>query len=498
MHEINICWFKKDLRVEDNEALYESSRYYDVLPIYIVEKKKWQQLSHSYRQWQFCKECLIDLKEDLYLMGQPLIIRIGDVIDIFEEIKKSFKIKGIYSHQETGDFLSFKRDQKVRKWSKENNIPWHEYLQFGVFRGPLERDKWAKSYKKHFEKEIIRISKVFKALPFKEENLPSDDFFDFENDNCHGRLKGGRKEALKRLNYFLNKDIYSYGKNISSPAKSYFSCSRLSPYITMGCLSIKEILKKTKPLDIKDSKMFTSRLFWHCHFIQKLETQPELEFKEYHPYFENIRVKNDYFLEAWSEGKTGYPFLDACMRSLNHNGWINFRMRAMLMSFASYNLWIPWQESGLKLAQKFIDYEPGIHWNQCQMQSGTTSINTNRIYNPIKQGKDHDPKGTFIKKWVPELKDISGDLIHEPWLINKLDIYNPQTVNYVKPIIDLKQTSKHARKSLFQISLEEGYWNISKMIYEKHGSRKSKIKKKTKKITNKPSSNKQIQLDLNL
>jgi len=498
MHEINICWFKKDLRVVDNEALYESSKDYDVLPIYILEKEKWQQSSHSYRQWQFCKECLIDLKEDLYLMGQPLIVRIGDVIDIFEEIKKSFMIKGIYSHQETGDFLSYKRDQEVRKWSKVNNIPWTEYLQFGVFRGPLQRDKWAKTYKKHFEKEIIKIDKVFKTLTLKEDNLPSDNFFDFENDNCHGRSKGGRKEALKRLDYFLNKEIYSYGKNISSPAKSYFSCSRLSPYITMGCLSLKEILKKTKNLKSKDIKMFTSRLFWHCHFIQKLETEPELEFKEYHPYFKNIRVKNDYFLEAWSEGNTGYPFLDACMRSLNHNGWINFRMRAMLMSFASYNLWIPWQESGLKLAQKFIDYEPGIHWNQCQMQSGTTSINTNRIYNPIKQGKDHDPKGTFIKKWVPELKDISEDLIHEPWLINNFDGYNPQALNYVKPIIDLNNSSKYARKLLFQISLKEGYSNISKRIYERHGSRKSTFKRKERKIINKKSSNKQFELDLNL
>ena len=498
MHEINICWFKKDLRVVDNEALYEASRDYDILPIYILEKEKWQQLSHSYRQWQFCKECLIDLKEDLYLMGQPLIIRIGDVIDIFEEIKKTYEIKGIYSHQETGDFLSYKRDQKVRRWSKENNIPWEEYIQFGVFRGPLKRDKWAKTYKKHFEKEIINITKVFKALPFKGESLPSDNFFNFENDKCHGRCIGGRKEAIKRLNIFLNNEIYSYGKNISSPAKSYFSCSRLSPYITMGCISLKEVLKHTKLLKTKDSKMFTSRLFWHCHFIQKLETQPELEFKEYHPYFENIRIKNDYFLEAWSEGKTGYPFLDACMRSLNHNGWINFRMRAMLMSFASYNLWIPWQESGLKLAQKFIDYEPGIHWNQCQMQSGTTSINTNRIYNPIKQGKDHDPKGTFIKKWVPELKDISEDLIHEPWLINNIDIYDSQTVNYVKPIIDLKLTSRRARKLLFQISLKKGYWDISKTIYEKHGSRKPSNKRKAQKIMNKNSSNKQFELDLKL
>ena len=335
-------------------------------------------------------------------------------------------------------------------------------------------------------------------MPFKGESLPSDNFFNFENDKCHGRCIGGRKEAIKRLNIFLNNEIYSYGKNISSPAKSYFSCSRLSPYITMGCISLKEVLKHTKLLKTKDSKMFTSRLFWHCHFIQKLETQPELEFKEYHPYFENIRIKNDYFLEAWSEGKTGYPFLDACMRSLNHNGWINFRMRAMLMSFASYNLWIPWQESGLKLAQKFIDYEPGIHWNQCQMQSGTTSINTNRIYNPIKQGKDHDPKGTFIKKWVPELKDISEDLIHEPWLINNIDIYNSQTINYVKPIIDLKHTSRHARKLLFQISLKKEYWKISKTIYEKHGSRKTSNKMKSQKIMNKKSSNKQFELNLKL
>ena len=498
MHEINICWFKKDLRVEDNEALYESSKDYDVLPIYIIEKEKWQQSSHSYRQWKFCKECLIDLKEDLNSIGQPLIIRIGDVINIFEEIKEIFKVMGIYSHQETGDFLSYKRDQKVRKWSNENNIPWREYIQFGVFRGPLKRDEWAKTHKKHFGKKIIRISKVFKALPFKEEKIPSNNFFNFENDSCDSKYKGGRKEALKRLNYFLDNEIHSYGKNISNPDKSYFSCSRLSPYITMGCISLKEVLKHTKLLKTKDSKMFTSRLFWHCHFIQKLETQPELEFKEYHPYFENIRIKNDYFLEAWSEGKTGFPFLDACMRSLNHNGWINFRMRAMLMSFASYNLWIPWQESGLKLAQKFIDYEPGIHWNQCQMQSGTTSINTNRIYNPIKQGKDHDPKGTFIKKWVPELKDISEDLIHEPWLINNIDIYDSQTVNYVKPIIDLKLTSRHARKLLFQISLKKGYWNISKTIYEKHGSRKPTNKRKTRKKTNQNSSNKQFELDLKL
>tara|TARA_B100001121_G_scaffold234695_1_gene208206 strand:+ start:8 stop:406 length:399 start_codon:yes stop_codon:yes gene_type:complete len=132
------------------------------------------------------------------------------------------------------------------------------------------------------------------------------------------------------------------------------------------------------------------------------------------------------------------------------------------------------------------------------MQSGTTSINTNRIYNPIKQGKDHDPKGHFIKKWIPELRGISEDFIHEPWLMNNFDIYNSPTVNYVKPIVDLKVTTRYARKTLFQISLKEGYWNISKIIYEKHGSRKSVFKKKAKNVNHKKTSIKQFELDLNL
>ncbi len=498
MHKINILWFKKDLRVIDNEALYESSKNFDVLPIYIIEKDKWDQPSHSYRQWMFCKECLINLKEDLNLLGQPLVIRVGNVIEIFEEIKNNFKVIGIYSHQETGDFLSYKRDQKVRKWSKKNGIPWFEYLQFGVFRGNINRDKWSKTYKKHFEKDIIKCPKVLNPLSFRGQQIPYDDFFNFQKDQCEGRLKGGRKEAIKRLNYFLDNELNSYGKNISNPDKSYFSCSRLSPYITMGCLSLREILKKTTLKKAKETNMFTSRLFWHCHFVQKLESEPELEFREYHPYFSNIRSKNDYFLEAWSEGKTGYPFLDACMRSLNHNGWINFRMRAMLMSFASYNLWIPWQQSGLKLAQKFIDYEPGIHWNQCQMQSGTTSINTIRIYNPIKQGKDHDPKGIFIKKWVPELKKVPNEFVHEPWLLDNLDSKKIMNINYLNPIIDLKITSKKAREILFKISLKEGYRDISKIIYAKHGSRKSRSIRKTKKKVINKSLSKQFELDLSL
>tara|TARA_Y100001978_G_scaffold12117_1_gene9664 strand:+ start:5155 stop:6651 length:1497 start_codon:yes stop_codon:yes gene_type:complete len=498
MQEVNILWFKKDLRLVDNEALLESSKEFRILPIYVVEKDLWKQKSHSDRQWQFCKECLKDLQKDLEYLGQPLIIRTGNVVEAFEQIKKDFEIKGIYSHQETGDLYTFQRDKEVKEWAQKNNIIWKEYLQFGVFRGTIDRNHWGELWKSHINKEIINKDFKFQPLEINSEKIPSDTYFKFNYDPCLGRLKGGRKEGLKRLKLFLNSKISSYSKDISNPQKSYFSCSRLSPYITWGCISLREIFSEVNKLKDNNSQMFKSRLFWHCHFIQKLESEPELEFREFHPYFSNLRESNNYLIELWSTGKTGFPFIDACMRSLNHNGWINFRMRAMLMSFASYNLWLPWQETGMKLAQKFVDYEPGIHWCQCQMQSGTTSININRIYNPIKQGKDHDPDGIFIKKWVPELREISKTFIHEPWLINSQEDYEIiKYTNYISPIVDIKKSSDLARKVLYEISLKNGFKDISKKVYEKHGSRK-KSSLKRKRIKNRRNYLKQFELDLNL
>ena len=472
MKEINILWFKKDLRIFDNEALCEAIKDNDILPIYIIELDIWSQNTHSDRQWQFCKESLIDLRNALAEIGQPLIIRTGNVINIFDEISSKFKIKGIYSHQETGDWLTYKRDQKVREWALSKNIIWKEFLQFSVFRGNLDRNNWSKKWQKNSEKNLLKAPLRINPINFNIGEIPSDEIFTFKKETCPGRMQGGRKKGLERMQYFFSNKLDSYSKDISSPEKSFDSCTRLSPYICWGCISLKEIFKKANISKNNNSRMLKSRLTWHCHFIQKLESEPELEFREYHPFFKNIREKNNELLYSWSSGNTGYPFIDACMRSLNFNGWINFRMRAMLMSFASYNLWLPWQDSGSELANKFVDYEPGIHWNQCQMQSGTTSINTNRIYNPIKQGKDHDPQGKFIKKWIPELKDISLNFIHEPWLLSRFNQEEYEQINYIRPIIDIPNSTKTAKKKIQEITKKDGYWDISKEIYLKHGSRK--------------------------
>ena len=169
--------------------------------------------------------------------------------------------------------------------------------------------------------------------------------------------------------------------------------------------------------------LFLGRLRWHCHFIQKLEDEPSLESMALHPMMRDLDQLplNEETLYAWANGTTGFPMVDACMRALNHTGWLNFRMRAMLMSIGAHHLQLPWQACARHLATQFVDYEPGIHYSQCQMQAGRTGINAIRIYNPIKQGTDHDPSGVFVREWLPELSDVPDSGIHHPWLYGKSD-----------------------------------------------------------------------------
>lgn len=136
--------------------------------------------------------------------------------------------------------------------------------------------------------------------------------------------------------------------------------------------------------------------------------------------------------------------LDACMRCLHETGWINFRMRAMLMSFAAYHLWLHWREPGLHLARMFVDYEPGIHWSQSQMQSGTTGINTLRIYNPSKQLLDHDPEGVFVRRWIPELREMPAEFLAEPWK------FASRMNGYPHPLVDHQTAVRAARQRLSQ------------------------------------------------
>jgi len=385
-------------------------------------------------------------------------------------------------------------------WCKENNIQFYEFPSNGVIRNLDSRNNWSTLRNKrmsvdNFEKpnQLIDINHNIKSkLPSKEDKI-------FLKENVYSFQKGGRKRAIKLIQKFLNKNLNNYLKFISGPNNSDEFCSRLSPHLTNGTVSVKEVLyfidefkrnsdKKDVLYNKKGLAAFRSRLSWRCHFIQKLEDQPSIEYKCMHNAYEGIRENqfNELYFEAWKSGNTGFPFIDACMRSLIHSGWITFRMRAMLTSFASYDLWIDWRKSGYVLAKLFTDYEPGIHYSQLQMQSGVTGINTIRIYNPIKQSIEHDKYGTFIKKHLPELKKVPTSFIHEPWKMNLETQINSNCIlgkDYPKPIVDHKKAINFARSKISSIRKKTNYNLDVKNVFEKHGSRKKRLKSKIKKTS---------------
>lgn len=233
---------------------------------------------------------------------------------------------------------------------------------------------------------------------------------------------------------------------------------------------------------------FMSRLHWHCHFIQKLESEPEIEWRNMHRGYDGLR--EDAFdvarFEALKNAQTGWPMVDACVVMLQQTGWLNFRMRAMLVSTAAYPLWLHWRPVGEWLATQFLDYEPGIHWSQLQMQSGTTGINTTRVYNPIKQAQDHDPRGLFVRKWLPPMRRVPDTWLFEPWKMTPLvqeHVHLKVGTDITVPLVDLPLALKQSKDRLHQRRQQPEVKANKSLIIEKHASRQVLgVKKKTRKI----------------
>ncbi len=488
---VGIVWFKRDLRSEMNHALLQGADAdWPVLPLYIVEPEYWLQPDVSHRHYQFISECLAELRDDLATIGQPLILRVGAARDVLDQLSNQVQIRQIFSHEETGNAWTFERDKAVQAWCREKGVPWTEVWQNGVVRRLKNRDGWARNWSQRMHAPSVNGPLSLEPLPnLMLGSIPTARDLGIAEDGCTDRQQGGRSKGLKTLQSFLSRRGLHYRSKMSSPVTGVNACSRISPYLAFGALSLKEVAQATvkQRLVVKAKgqrgdpwrgslSSFEGRLHWHCHFMQKLECDPSLEFRALHPAYQDIRANSTtpHLLSAWQSGETGLPFVDACMRCLKTTGWMNFRMRAMLVAVASYHLWLDWRVTGEFLARLFTDYEPGIHWPQMQMQSGTTGINTVRIYNPVKQGLDQDPTGIFICRWVPELGRVPPDFLHQPWLWEEAGSILGKT--YPFPVINHLEAAKAARQKIWAVREQPGYRDVADAIQTKHGSRRSGIK----------------------
>ena len=459
----------RNLRLLDNPAMHFGSLRSNYLVIYLYDKTYWKGNGKSMRQLKFSNDCLAELNDGLKKFDSKVNIFEGTFDDLKIWIKKNFNDFFIHINHCTD--IKYFRDG-FSKFTDSFPGKINVYNDFGLQLNNFDRDSWSRNWNKIMDSQILENPKKSKLkLDTKLLNFSS-----FSNKvknslvNLDNIQKGGSSQAYQLLESFLSERCKDYRVKMSSPIQSEQSCSRLSPHFTFGSISIREvyqILNKyySKSQNKSDLYSFKKRLYWHCHFIQKLHTEPELEFYSMHRMCDQLRLEqDDELIDKWFNGETGFPFLDACMKYLHRYGWINFRMRAMIMSFASYNLWQPWQKTSPLLAQLFTDYEPGIHISQVQMQSGVTGINLPRIYSVSKQSQDQDPDAIWIKSILPQLNEVDPKLVHTSELNN---VYIPQ-------IVDLKSSARDARERIWSIRKSDEFKKEAAAVYLRHGSRKKR------------------------
>jgi deoxyribodipyrimidine photo-lyase len=511
MSALQLLWYKRDLRIADHAPLAGAAAAGQMVAVYVHEPEQAQATDRDLRHEWVVRDALDELRRSLQARGGHLLELHGVLPDVFAVLHAALPFAAIWAHEETWNAVSYARDRRVRAWARKTGVTMHELPSNGVVRRLATRDGWADVWQQRMRARIVstpdRIltpapsmtDAAWDALPvgmsWAAAPVVAPAWAEWQG--------GGEARAHDLLHSFLSSRGRDYRRAMSSPNEAPASCSRISVALAVGTLSVRQAYQaaRRRARELREEHAirrnaeaaqwtqslvsFASRLHWHCHFIQKLEDEPRLEFTHYAPIFDGVRPSEPDLdrLQAWRDGQTGYPLVDACMRSLRVTGWLTFRMRAMVMSFASYHLWLDWRHTGPILARWFTDYEPGIHWTQCQMQSGTTGINTIRIYNPYKQAEEHDASGAFVRRWVPELSALSdADLIRPertPLLMQQMTgcIIGR---DYPLPIVHHETAYAFARDRMHAITLMAQQSGSAQRVYERHGSRRTPLRSRTR------------------
>ena len=443
-----IVWYRNDLRIQDHEPMCKAlSIAQAVIPIYCWDPRSWEEDSFGHvktgrYRTQFLWESLQDLNHSLAERGNQLWVFLGKPEEILPKIAKEYQVSSVFAHKEIGT------EEKQIESEVESQL-FKQGINFELFWGKtlLNRGDLPMPIRSipevftQFRKEIERSVEIRKVLELRGKipsvGLPPE--LDWET--CKGYLKdsegthpkavlpfkGGETEGRKRLSEYLWKqDLLRVYKETRNGLLGADYSSKFSPWLSMGCLSPREVYWEVKKYELERVKNDSTywlifELLWRDYFQFIAHKHGKKIFLKGGIQNRPLDVDRDLDKwEAWKTGNTGVPFIDANMRELLHTGFMSNRGRQNVASFLVKDLGQDWRKGASYFEQMLIDYDVCSNWGNWNYVAGVgNDPRKHRYFNVVSQGKRYDPKGKFIKHWIPELKPIPSSLIHEPWLASQ-------------------------------------------------------------------------------
>lgn len=459
-----IVWFRQDLRLSDNPALYYAAKEnHSILPLYILDES----LGKAQQWW--LHQSLFSLQKQFKKYGVPLLLKRGNALAILKELCEKKEISAIYWNR-CYEPAAIKRDREVKEKLTAQGIKVQSY------KGNLLHEPWeVKNKQGSFFKVFTPFWNKLALEPMPMDLLPVPILkaaFSCETDvldqwklqpkkpnwamGLEEAWKPGERQAQKMLDHFISELLCHYSKDRDFPAKN--GSSRLSPYLHFGEISARQIAAAIN--QAKKSEPFLRQLYWRefsYHLLYHFSKFPEENFQEK---FNRFEWKYDpELLMCWQKGQTGYPIVDAGMRELWHTGYMHNRVRMIAASFLVKDLLIDWREGAKWFWDTLVDADlanNSMGW-QWVAGSGVDASPYYRIFNPILQGKKFDPEGEYVRRWIPELARTPKAHIHEPWK-------SPENIrkNYPAPIIEhnfARQRALETYKKLKSIPMGRGSKN---------------------------------------
>lgn len=456
---MQIVWFRRDLRLKDNEIIGKLDRNKEVLAFFIIDPWFYQQPEVSAARVKFLFESIENLDTNLRKLGSKLYLFEGKSVDVIRQLTRSLLNLGkqpkLYFNRDVQVDYGVDRDRAIVEFYQQQGLEIHlgrnNFLQETENYDTL----WLDYHE--YQKRALYSTPQFINTPQLSLDLPQLTIARLKQKYRHFleaesyRYLGGEDNAKGTLNTFVSHRYRGYHWKMSRPWLAMGGAtSHFSAHLTFGTISTRTVYQaitavaNSLPTQSKDNyslKTFLDRLRWHDKFSQRHYFHPELAFRNRYPEFDEwyspIELEGDKLalFEAWCKGRTGYPLVDASMRQLNVMGWMNFRMRAMCVTFLCINCGISWHHGARYFMSKLVDGNIAInHW-QWQAQAGVTNpmSKTFRIYNPTKNLQEKDPDLKFVRYWIPELESYSMKDLSKAYI---------STNNYPRPILDWQQTRK--------------------------------------------------------